>query len=50
MKNTFREFVRSVLLEITRYERERGEKFDPKSAIKKLVSGDHPHPVRFHHD
>lgn len=42
MNDSLNEFVRSVLLEITRYEKETGKKYDVVESIKKLVSKSHP--------
>lgn len=42
MSDTLRQFVRSILSEITRYEEETGEKYDVKGEIKKLITKSHP--------
>ena len=47
MKDTRRQFVRSVLSEITRYEEETGEGYDVSEEIEQLVSTDVPAPYAF---
>lgn len=42
MSDTLREFVESILSEITRYEEETGEKYDFKQEIKKYITKSHP--------
>lgn len=42
MSDTLREFVESILSEITRYEEETGEKYDFTKEIKKYVTKSHP--------
>ena len=47
MNNTLRQFVRSILSEITRYEEETGEGYDVSEEIEQLVSTDVPAPYAF---